>query len=341
MVNSNNFQKSSLIALAGAILIISFFIIRPLLTPILSGGILAYLFYPTYLYINNRLLRTQRFSALLTLAVIMGVLLAPLAVFVTLLINNLSAMKTMIGWSIPLVVERTNALVSATPFLKQFFFNYLHFDIGSLLSSVTEVVFKLIQDIISSIPQLLFGTFLTLFITYYGIRNAAPLISFIQSCIPVSKKQTERILRKFSGLARGMIVSQLVIALIQGLLMTIACLVLQLPHVILIGFITTILAIIPLMGAIVVWIGIALFLIITQAPVWQIIFIIAYGSLLVSTIDNFVRPKILSDASQINPAIVLIGLIGGFMMFGLPGILLGPFFLALIELALEILKEVA
>jgi predicted PurR-regulated permease PerM len=64
-----------------------------------------------------------------------------------------------------------------------------------------------------------------------------------------------------------------------------------------------------------------------------------YGSLLVSMADNFIRPKILAEATKINPAVVLIGLIGGFIAFGLPGIFVGPVVLTLLDLAFELYNQ--
>jgi predicted PurR-regulated permease PerM len=341
----NSFQRFSLIALAGIILFISFLVIRPLITSILSGAILAYFFHPVYVFLERSCpwhsCNTRRFSALFVIVTIICFILLPLSLFISLLVRNLPNIKELISSGIPLAVERINSFLSASPLSKQVFSQYLNIDISSIFSAGTDLVFRHVQDLAASFPQLIFGAFLTLYITYYMIRNADNILKFLHSIIPFSKKQTGHILDKFNGLARGMILSQFIIALIQGILMTIGCIILQLPYSLLIGLITVILAIIPFMGAVIVWMTVSLFLFMIKAPMWQLFFMICYGSLLVSSVDNFVRPKILSDASQINPAVVLVGFIGGFLLFGLPGIILGPFILALLELAFEIFKELA
>ena len=61
--------------------------------------------------------------------------------------------------------------------------------------------------------------------------------------------------------------------------------------------------------------------------------------MLISTIDNFVKPKLIGNRAQLHPAFVLLGILGGLIMFGLIGVILGPLILALFVTFVEIYEE--
>jgi predicted PurR-regulated permease PerM len=60
----------------------------------------------------------------------------------------------------------------------------------------------------------------------------------------------------------------------------------------------------------------------------------------VSTIDNFMKPKIVGDRAGIHPLIIFFGILGGIQLMGLPGILIGPLVLALFDVVISIFREV-
>ena len=99
--------------------------------------------------------------------------------------------------------------------------------------------------------------------------------------------------------------------------------------------ITALVSLIPMLGAALVWLPtgiITLFL----GNIWQGLLIIIFGALVVSTIDNFLRPKLVGDETSLHPILVFLSTLGGIALFGLAGILLGPiivvFFVSLLDI---------
>ena len=340
------YQRNALLVLASAIILISFLIIRPLITPILSGLILAYLFYPLYLYFLKQFEKISphaRLARLSTIHCIVLLFLAPLITLLLLVVWNLPLISTGLT---ALVDELSDYLIGLQATLQQSPLQSLPLDINprETLHTMALSIFKIIQGLAAEIPQVILGSFISLFIVYYVLKSAPKIIEFITNLIPLKKQQQQLIITRFNGLGRGVIVSQFVIAFVQALLMIIACLILGLPHPLLFALVTFVLAVIPFMGAVIVWVSITTFLglqVHHGLPAWQPWFMGLYGFLLVSTVDNFIRPKMLAQAAELNPALVLVGFIGGFLLFGLPGVFLGPLILGLVELAIEVYKEVA
>lgn len=333
------------------VILLAFLIIKPLLTSILTAAILAYLFYPIYRKLISwwsHLLRDnfpemgKTISALAVVVLVILTFLLPLWGLMMLLAMNLKVITPFFRSLLPLI---TNLANTAKPLLQSTFVEGfdIHLDPSQIFSTLAIQIFNLTKALFSEIPSFLFGSFITLFVMYYLLKNATRIIEFIHEWIPLSEELRVQSLHRFSHLSRGLIGSQFVIAACQASLMGLACLVLGLPHKALIIASTFIFAFIPFVGAFVVWLTLSIYLALgflngTEA-LWRPLFMVLYGSLLVSTIDNLIRPKLLSDATKINPAIVLIGIIGGVLLFGVPGLFLGPIILTFVEITLEVFRK--
>jgi P-type Ca2+ transporter type 2C len=83
------------------------------------------------------------------------------------------------------------------------------------------------------------------------------------------------------------------------------------------------------MGATLVWMPIGIMLILMDQP-WQGMGLLLWGFLVISTVDNVIRPLVISGASQVPFLIVLFGVLGGLSAFGAVGLFLGPVILAVL-----------
>jgi predicted PurR-regulated permease PerM len=120
------------------------------------------------------------------------------------------------------------------------------------------------------------------------------------------------------------------VALLQGTLGAAGFIMVGIPNPIFWGFIMTVLAFlpIPLLGTGLVWIPAGIILI-RNGDIIGGIFILLYGLLIVSSIDNVIKPHIISGKGKIHPVVALLGLIGGLKLFGFIGIIIGPLIAAL------------
>jgi predicted PurR-regulated permease PerM len=140
-----------------------------------------------------------------------------------------------------------------------------------------------------------------------------------------------------------MVMGQIVVGLVQGFLAWLAFVFLGVPNPVLWGFVTAIISIIPLLGAVIVWLPITIYLFIlgyTTGVYWKAIALFIFGSCVISTIDNILKPKIVGDRARIHPLIILFGILGGIQLVGIPGILIGPMILTLFDVVLEMFREV-
>ena len=136
---------------------------------------------------------------------------------------------------------------------------------------------------------------------------------------------------------------QIVVGSIQGVLAWLGFWLLGVPNPVIWGFMTAIISMIPLLGAAMVWVPIAVYLLVlalSSGEYWRAIVLFIYGTSVISFIDNLLKPKIVGDHAKIHPLIVLFGILGGIQLFGLPGILIGPLILTIFDVVIEIYKEI-
>lgn len=328
------------------IAILSVLILKPLFTPILSALMLAFLFYPVYQFLLKRINpqpneKTKKVAALLVLLMIILLILTPILTLTIYFASNAKMVSQFILSSTEKMTDLVNQqLPESIEWVNQ---NLgFHINLQPLVQNTSSIIIKKSQELLTQIPSFLLGIFITLFLVYYLLKNAEAAVAWFQHILPLPQNRFKVIQKRFNALVRGIISSQVIIAVIQGILASIAFLILGLKNAIILGMLTTLLAIVPFLGAVVVWVGVFISLLLglpEGVPLWKPIFMFIYGAGIISIVDNLVRPKMLSEESDIHPAVVLLGFIGGVMLFGLPGVLLGPLILGLTDMAVEIYKE--
>ena len=125
---------------------------------------------------------------------------------------------------------------------------------------------------------------------------------------------------------KGVVYGLIGTALAQALLAGIGFWIAGVPQALVLGFLTFVLSFVPV-GPPLVWGAVALWLFV-QGMVWWGVFVAAWGLLLVSSIDNVLRPYVLGKTNNLPVVLGLFGFLGGVLAFGLIGIFLGPALLA-------------
>lgn len=213
------------------------------------------------------------------------------------------------------------------------------------IGKITAYIFTALSNIIISIPNLLFQFFLILFLTYYLLKDGEKFVNNIKAAIPVKKSYQDEIVARVNEITRAVIFGNIIIALIQGTLAGIGFYFAGISSPITWGVLTVFTALIPFLGAFAVWFLLAIVLFFNgymandATVMLKAIGLSAYGLLVISSIDNILKPKIISANARIHPALILLGVVGGIYLFGVIGVIIGPLFLALTETALTIFEK--
>ena len=130
------------------------------------------------------------------------------------------------------------------------------------------------------------------------------------------------------AMTRAVLYGFLITAFAQGLIAGVGYAILGLHGSVLLGAMTGILSVVPLLGTALVWGPLGAYLLIT-GHIWKGIILLMWGLLLVHPTDNVLRPLLISNATHVPFIIVMFGVIGGVAATGLVGVFVGPIVLAL------------
>ena len=170
--------------------------------------------------------------------------------------------------------------------------------------------------------------FFVVFTMYYLFRDGDRIFDVIRDALPLDKKQAEDILARTRDVVGASVYGLFSIAIIQGVLGGLAFWVLGLPSAIVWCVVMIFLSMIPMLGAFIVWLPAAIYLFATGHYVKGILLVL-WGTLVIGTIDNFLRPKLVGDRTKLHELLIFFAVLGGLQVFGVLGIVLGPVVLAI------------
>jgi predicted PurR-regulated permease PerM len=334
------YQRTVAILMVVAVLAVSFFIVRPFLIAILSAAALAFIFYPLYKKIFGLIPRRfprQVVASMLTCLIIILIVMIPV-IFVMFMLTRevrdgyffLQQFLTAPGFTLDLPPQIVHQLGDFSQFKEP-------------IATIAGSVISWIQGILRAIPNAALNIFITIFSTYYFLKHAQEIYKFLHDFLPLPAGKYEKIFARFDDLSRGVILGQVVVGSLQGVLAWLGFALVGIPNPVLWGFLTAIVSTIPLLGAVLVWFPIFLYLAIKGLYIgiwWKAIFLFLYGTFVISFIDNLIKPKIVGDHAKVHPLIVLFGILGGIQLFGIAGVLIGPLVLTIFDIVIETYQEI-
>jgi predicted PurR-regulated permease PerM len=194
---------------------------------------------------------------------------------------------------------------------------------------------NLLQGAIAGMTAAAFELALLLIMLFFFLRDGTQFREQIRAISPLTKTQADGVLDSIAKTMRGALASLLFVPIVQGALATLGYLVVGLPNALLWGGFTTLLAFVPAVGTPLVWVPICVYLF-AQGDIWQGVVLAIYCALVVSSIDNLLRPMFLRGTARIHPLWSFLSILGGLMSFGALGLLVGPLILSLGVSALRI-----
>jgi len=168
---------------------------------------------------------------------------------------------------------------------------------------------------------------LMLVLLFFFLRDGDTLIARARALIPLDDVHKQRLFVQLSAITRAIVFGTTLVALLQGVVLGIGFQFAGLPSPVVFGVIGALLAMLPLGGTTLIWVPAALWLFFDGR--WGFgIFMVIWG-LLLSAIDNVLKPLLISGRAEISTLMVFIGVLGGISAFGLIGIIVGPIVLSL------------
>lgn len=331
------FNTTFLFILIGLVGVASFFILQPFVTALLLAFVLSQLFegwYKRALKLVGK--KNTGWASFITCTLIFLIIFVPIVLIGTLAAAEANSLRKTFAENH--LAEKFSESIKYTLANENWLSPFLTPEkLSDAAKSIGNLGFDVVKKTYEGTVSFIFMTFVMFFSLYYFFKDGHRLIKKVMDLSPLKNSEEELLLKKFIGISRATLKGTLVIAIIQAALTGFIFLITGTPSAILLGLLTILVSLIPMMGAAIVWAPVGI-LMIMFGHVWEGVTILIFGAVVVSTIDNILRPKLVGNEASLHPLLVLLATLGGIALFGISGFLLGPVIIVLFITLLDIYK---
>jgi len=335
--------------LALLLLFAAFKILWPFMTAILIGAILVILTFNLFRRVRTTTKGSSARAAVVMLLLTTFVIVLPTVILAILLVQqaNVVVDKLQSGEAQQMVKR-----IDVTHYLGFIRRVAPNFDPESLsperlllpaMRQVPGFVARHGGALLGGLAGMLLGFALVLLSMFFFYVDGEAIVQQLSILSPLPKRYDEEFKGRFRDVIEATFRGQLFTGLAQGLMTGIGLAIAGVPGAGFWGAVAALLSLIPMVGAAAVWVPAAIYLVISasmgNSAWWQAIFMIAWGMLPVSLIDNVVRPWAMKGKAQLPAIPLLFAVLGGMQAFGFVGLVIGPLVFSLLMSILEIYKS--
>jgi len=343
MPTSANFNKMRSVFFFSLIIILSIvllYIFQPFFYPIFWAAIIAITFYPLYKWIL-RYLKWPGLSSLITLILIFVILFIPLITLSSLVVNesiNLYNKASSGDW----FGQVKNAShwfdnTSLAPLSEKLQTNWASYA-ESAAKNVSLFLFEGIKSLTQNSVRFVFLLFIMFYSLYFFFKDGSQILKKIMHLSPLGDTYEEMLYDRFTSTAWATLKGTFIVGTIQGTLGGILFWLMGIEGALIWGILMTALSTIPGVGSSIIWFPAAIIMLLL-GNTWQGFTMLFVGLLIISTIDNLLRPVLVGKNIQMHPLIVLFSTLGGIFVFGISGFVIGPVIAALFSAIITIYEH--
>ncbi|MDY7033417.1 MAG: AI-2E family transporter [Thermodesulfobacteriota bacterium] len=328
-------------------IVLSFLILRDYLVSLVVGALIAYLLFPLYDRLSEKLRSTKLAGIILSLISVLLILLF-LAILIPPLILQARQLYSNAEHIITSQIEELkNCPDNDSNDLKCRLSKKISGlidkeGIKEKLESVTKQVSlflaKSLTIIIGSIATLIISVAIILFSVFYFLENGTEIKDTVIDILPMKTSYKNKVLMRIEDTVKAIVVGNVSTAFLQGLAGGLIFFILGIPSSLFWGFLIFIFAFVPAVGSSIIWVPAAVILIL-KGSILKSIILIAYSMIILGAIDNILKPKLISDRINLSSFVIFLAVLGGLKFFGVVGLLFGPLIIALLSTFIQIYRE--
>lgn len=329
----NRLEQRTFLLMLALVSLAFIFLLKPFFSAIFWACIIGILFYPVHQRLLKRWARPN-LAALATLGicVLVGVIPA-LFIAISFFQEGANIYQSIQSGEIN-PAEYVERIRNGLPAVQQLM-ERLNIDIAAIkdqLSSAAIGISRMAAQNAVQIGQNTLRFFvslgLMLYVAFFILRDGKQLIALLIRALPLGDEREHMLFRKFAEVTRATIKGNLVVAAIQGTLGGIIFAILGIPGALLWGVVMTLLSLIPVVGAGLIWVPVAIYLF--AIGNWgEGLILTGFGAGVIGLVDNVLRPLLVGRDTKLPDYIVLLSTLGGFVVFGMNGFVIGPLIAAL------------
>jgi predicted PurR-regulated permease PerM len=300
----------------------------PLSDPIIWGMVLAWFFYPLYRAIHKHFIPNKAIASFLTICLIIMIVLIPLIGLTSLILQQTIGLYHSTENGVGQIVNQIRlTLAHYHDFSLVKLLDYIGFDIQSevtrSLQMLAQFISSHIANFTSGTVRFFTGLLIMLYALFYFFQDGEKFLRIFLRLSPLDNKSDELIYKRFTSTLRATFKGSILVSLIQGVIASIIFWIAGVSAPLFWALIMIILAILPVVGPGLIALPAGIILLLT-GKIWQGIFMLVFGVVFVSIIDDLLRSYFVGKDAQIHPLLIFVSIIGGIIIFGPTGFIIGP-----------------
>ncbi len=317
------------------------------ISAIVFALLIASVFNPMYLRLNKFLGNRENLASASMLVFILLVLIIPTVWFVGTLSNEAYDFydRTRDSVSLAQIKETLNSdsiwVERARNLSEKAGIEFTPESIEKLAAGLGKQVgfflYKQLSSVASNLFNFLIHFFMMMFTIFYLFRDGARLREYITRLLPVPEEQVAKVIKKFNEMGSSLIFGNGISGIVQGILGGIGFAVFGLGSPLLWGSVLAFMAFLPIIGASIVFFP-ATAILVFQGKMSVAITYLLYNMVYSSVIEYIIKPRLIGRGMELNALLVFIGIIGGIKLFGILGIIYGPFIITIFLTLAEIYR---
>ncbi|MEK6757953.1 MAG: AI-2E family transporter [Nanoarchaeota archaeon] len=327
------FKKVLTTIILSVLIILSFFLLKPILLSIVFGFILAFIFSPVYNWILGKVKNTDVAASIVCIFLILLIVLP--VWFLTPIVLN----ESIKIFKVSQQLDYVSVLKKIFPdiFASEEFSAEIGSAIHSFATKITNSLMNSVSQIILNFPTISLHFLVIFFTFYFTLRDKQKLVEYIQSLLPFSKDVEKKLFDHSKDITQAVLYGQIVIGLLQGIIAGLGFFIFRAPNALTLTLLAGLAGIFPIVGTAVIWLPISIYFFVAGNS-FAAFGILIFG-IISSTIDNLLRPIIVSKRTKIPTSLVVIGMVGGLFLFGIIGLIIGPLILAYLLVVMELYRR--
>ena len=315
-------------ALLAVLGLVTWLMFQPFLSWLLATGLLAFVFAPLHRRLERRI--GARLSAGLLTVLVVLVVVVPTAFLVNEALTRAPRLLNQLSQAggfrrLGRIVERYTGMSLPIE-------SYVRRGAGLLTNSIGERA----SLILSGAFHATIGFFLFLFVFYYLLKDGERLVGWVKETIPLAPSVRDELFRSGDDMTRAVLKGHVLVAMVQGAVAGVSLFVTGVPEALLLTVAMMLLAIVPVIGLSPVMGGAVVYLFL-NGQVLSAAFVVIWGLTTVAVTDDYLRALIIDRESEMHPAMIVVGVVGGTYLLGVMGLFVGPILIGLFKTAVEVI----
>ena len=331
----NRFEQLARVAAIALLVVGCFFVLRPFLGAILFAGVLCFSTWPAFVGLRTRLRGNSWLAALVFVAAMILALAVPVALAAqSIVVYSAGMVETVRGYLAGGASIELPDFVANLPLVGPWLDSYLKLllasgaELAAFLKQFSEPAKNFFTVLGRGAAEGLVQVLISIFVAYFFYRDGERLTRLLQEGMArlAGPEHGLALIDTAQAAVKGVVYGLIGTAFAQAAVALVGFLIAGVPGAFILSALTFILSLVP-MGPVLVWGGAATWLYFHGDTGWAI-FMVIYGIAVISSVDNFIKPILMSRAGNLSMLLVVLGVFGGAIAFGFIGLFVGPALLA-------------